>query len=964
MKTQTFRCLVVVAVLFPLTGIAKERWDNGKSQTVPAMRVQPRTNDDWAKNFVNTRIVTPSWNWSVSPSGSLSAGSNTIKIPADILGISVSGDNDWPYWVYLQGGGLSEAALVTGGTYTAASGGTIVITNRNNYGPGYSVGSATSGIQEAINDGCGKSPIGSRFNNTSCHIIIPPSGQFAPDSSYGRKHFNTFADYNIFATIIFEASGSEISGYGAVLNCYQRSYCLQMGDLVNANYYANNTVEGLSFRTPWNTLTGQYGIYGYGFKGCDITKTERTAQVVTIATTGCQTRFQIGDMITVMFTDNPLYWGDAIVTAVGDRTISYAHRGPDLAAQTTPGVVAEAFGAIYDNGNNNKFNDISYDQSNEIGHFNTFFDFQDDENAKITGFSNNGISLQATSTWSGSFVQSLGNIGLNPAPTAAAVISVRDSNFTPNSSNCFTVLNSNGLYVENTVCQAQGLWMAYVSNTNGNYQGADFTNLYSESSSSLNRLSPANTPFAGTGSAGGLIGRIGAQATVSIRGNGGMGGVIPAGGSGAHRFTYFVVVNDVTNRTHSNPMLAYQWASTCVPSALGSGCLAGNTDHPEIRWPRVARGTDVITYTVLRISTSINSAVNPTSVMPYFGNCNGGAAAACGSVVVGQAQGTELVQTFTDTSSAVTTPYNFSPAHFAPSNFYWPGTVVLAGGVVLNTDTEQSPTAFSEGGPLEIAKTCGNYGQVLGGGYTQCLWTHTGNAQPNQTAFLLPDGPGSGGGMIQSKGRLNFTSAFDATMSAHHVITIQDSVPWKTQNTVNMRPLADAADTWIGEDQPTSINPDSVQLAFGSPTCQSWYIHNVGDNVNWAERMCASGATFRVPVTANSLLTSTVGTGSPPLKISSTTPVANLTLTAHPQVYEAGILTPSEKVYTNTLKLAAGLAKHTFSNGFAFAGSSTFGCLCTDQTAANACSVHPESATTVQLLGTGTDLIWLSCTGH
>ena len=57
-------------------------------------------------------------------------------------------------------------------------------------------------------------------------------------------------------------------------------------------------------------------------------------------------------------------------------------------------------------------------------------------------------------------------------------------------------------------------------------------------------------------------------------------------------------------------------------------------------------------------------------------------------------------------------------------------------------------------------------------------------------------------------------------------------------------------------------------------------------------------------------------TGVAPLSIASTTPVANLTLTAHPQVYEAGVLTTSEKIYTNTQALTRGAATHTFANSF------------------------------------------------
>jgi hypothetical protein len=112
------------------------------------------------------------------------------------------------------------------------------------------------------------------------------------------------------------------------------------------------------------------------------------------------------------------------------------------------------------------------------------------------------------------------------------------------------------------------------------------------------------------------------------------------------------------------------------------------------------------------------------------------------------------------------------------------------------------------------------------------------------------------------------------------------------------------------------------------------------------------------------LITSTLATGTAPLSITSTTPVSHLTLTAHPQVYEAGVLTTSEKIYTNTQSLIGGAATHTFAHSFTYTSSGAFGCTCTDETSANACRAVPASATTVTLAGTGSDVVWLECTGH
>lgn len=88
-----------------------------------------------------------------------------------------------------------------------------------------------------------------------------------------------------------------------------------------------------------------------------------------------------------------------------------------------------------------------------------------------------------------------------------------------------------------------------------------------------------------------------------------------------------------------------------------------------------------------------------------------------------------------------------------------------------------------------------------------------------------------------------------------------------------------------------------------------------------------------------------------------------LTSSNNSPVFEVGVAT-NDKTYTNTQALTAGAATHTLANSFTYTSSATFGCTCTDQTAAAACKAVPASATTVTLAGTGTDVLWLSCSGH
>ncbi len=481
--------------------------------------------------------ATTALNWSQTMTSALTGGSPaTVTLTPCPVGIDTTSGAG--YQVLISGSGNSEAVNVltaAGGCTSGTSSGTITFTPFFSYPAGYTIGSASSGIQETINSACGVDP--TSWKNRLCSVTLPSSGPGYPTHS-----LNT---YNVAGTIYFHSNESVLSGYGASLNCNGRGACLQIGDLVGTNDFTNNTVEGLGFRSPTNLSNSP------AFAGTPITQTQRTSQVVTITTASAH-GFRIGDMVTILFTDNSAFWGDAIVTSVpSPTTFQYAHSGADTAAQTTPGVVALAYIAVLDNSMNTHLNDIVYDGLGANGWFNNFFDIWDDENVTIDHFNNNAGSMNANVNWTGSFVFSAGNQGAQHQ--IAPVISLRDSSITANYSNGITVYNSNGLYVENTVVQATGPWQVYSSNSTGNYQGAYLKNIYSESSASSNPLSPAKSPFPGTGVAGLIAGSSSGAASFSISGSGGTQGWFATGGSGSTAYSYFVVAKDSTAGTQTSP---------------------------------------------------------------------------------------------------------------------------------------------------------------------------------------------------------------------------------------------------------------------------------------------------------------------------------------------------------------------------------------------------------------------------
>lgn len=778
-------------------------------------------------------------NWSQKGSEKLVAGAEAaVKLTPCPVGVDTSSGAG--YKVYISGEGHSEAVSVLnrrGGCKSGAPSGTITIIPYYDYAAGYTIGSASSGLQEMINEACGIDP--TSWKNAQCNVTIPANGPGQPHS---------LNIYNVYGTIYLHANQSTLSGYGTSLNCMERGPCLQVGDLVTSNDFGNNTISGLSFRSPTNLASNP------SFAGVAITQTQKASQVVTI-TTATAHGFRVGDMVTILFTDNNAFWGDAIVTAVPSATtFQYAHTGTDITAQSTPGVVALAYEAALDNGENTHWQDISYDRAGENGNFNNFFDFWDDENALVEHFNNNAIGLNGNVNWTGSFVFSAGNQG--SGNQIAPVITVRDSNITANWSNCATDYNSNGLYLENTVCQASGPWEVYAANYTGNYQGAYIKNIYSESSICGNpapgmscSVTTPKSPFPGLGIAGLIAGATGLFGNFMIAGSGGMAGGFATGGSGTVAYSYFIVAKDTTSGLQTSPMQVLNYMST-------------GSDSITVQWPRVANGVDSISYDVIRIATPSGLG----AVYPSRGNCNGGSASACGSVALNLSQsaacGNSLVCSYTDSGATTPAAYTVGAGNYQGQIVFWPGSIVTVNKTVNVGNENQNVVGVGlNGNAIQSAALCNANGIASGGGYTACTFSNDNLA--NQVATLMTDGASAGGGALLSKGRLNFVTTPLVSLQPHHIITLIDSNPGLTEGTLGYRPVASRSDTWIGTDVPSAgVGLNQGQLAMGAPKYIDFYINNTGDNASFLERLGTNQKVFNVPVKIEQGNSFTLGNGS------------------------------------------------------------------------------------------------------
>ena len=97
-------------------------------------------------------LVAPAadYNWSQTPGVNISAGPNTITLTPVPLGISGSATGNH---VYLSNGvGAAEPVLITSGTaVSGAASGTLAFTAANAHSGAWTIGSASFGLQEAIN---------------------------------------------------------------------------------------------------------------------------------------------------------------------------------------------------------------------------------------------------------------------------------------------------------------------------------------------------------------------------------------------------------------------------------------------------------------------------------------------------------------------------------------------------------------------------------------------------------------------------------------------------------------------------------------------------------------------------------------------------------------------------------------------------------------------------------------------
>jgi hypothetical protein len=162
------------------------------------------------------------FNWMQSPTTDLSsAGAKTVSLTSCPAGVLAS---EPEYYVYITGTGAAEAAKVTGGTCAGnGAAGTLSFNTTSGHPAGYSLTSASGGLQEAS--------IAARFTPTN------PSG-----TSQSGKVIAPPGEIRLYARVSIRASNQTVDFTGSIFECWINDICLFVGDPANSNLVSDVTL--------------------------------------------------------------------------------------------------------------------------------------------------------------------------------------------------------------------------------------------------------------------------------------------------------------------------------------------------------------------------------------------------------------------------------------------------------------------------------------------------------------------------------------------------------------------------------------------------------------------------------------------------------------------------------------------------------------------------------------------------
>ena len=240
--------------------------------------------------------------WVQSPATDLSvAGTKTVTLSSCAPGVSGS---EAEYYVYITGTGTPEAVKVTGGACKGDGlSGTLQFTTANAHNTGYTVGSASSGLQEAL--------IAARMVPTN------PTG-----TSQAGKVIAPPGEFRAYSRISIRSSNMTIDFSGSIVECYMSDTCLFVGDGYSTRFYLSQLPFTRSSRT----------IFEEEYQGAalDATRWKLIDPAMVISVGGGQLRLSGGtgaDGGTTVCYSEAVELGGAVVLQHGEAAFSSPSQG-------------------------------------------------------------------------------------------------------------------------------------------------------------------------------------------------------------------------------------------------------------------------------------------------------------------------------------------------------------------------------------------------------------------------------------------------------------------------------------------------------------------------------------------------------------------------------------------------------------------------------------------------------------
>ncbi len=472
------------------------------SPSVSQNIAQPAGTQFSSNNLANIRYVTASWNWLQSPTDNLSTpGAQTIHLSPCPLGIDTnSAANYYVYAVYIAGTGIPEAVPVTGGSCApGTTSGTINVTTNYAHGAGYTVGSASSGIQEAWNDGW----------------ISDVQTESSPNVKLAS---NTV--YNVYSAVYLRSRGGFFDGGGSMVNCFTRDRCFYIGITEAHPYTSYHKVFGL-------TLIPQLSI-----DGVQVSSVSASSGTYTLIT-ATNHPFVVGDTIDCEYHSqtSDQHWASIVQSVPNGTTFTVQFGSASFSAgASTFGFCALLNAGIEDNSDHVSLQDFNI--AGFSGQF-TYGIVNDNDEQFIIERAGNRATQTILSTANfpiGSFLYQRTDQG------NAGITYIHNTELT--NVNCATG-GGNGFVFTDSVCQG---FPTFGVRYFGGYQPATIENVYQESTgASINPLYGSLAAQAGYILQGGtgtkILGTFPTQ---------GYPPVFATGGGTAAERTYFVVPRSST----------------------------------------------------------------------------------------------------------------------------------------------------------------------------------------------------------------------------------------------------------------------------------------------------------------------------------------------------------------------------------------------------------------------------------